>query len=202
MRNRGQERWKHRVRGEIVLLDNRDSFVFNLLHRLVEVGAHRLAVARSDEYSLEELISWEPRAIIVSPGPGHPSDAGISEESIRHFHGKIPILGICLGHQAIITAFGGNVEAVHEPQHGKASPVFHDGQGVFEGLSDPFDAGRYHSLSATTIPEGWIRSAWTADSIPMGVRHESEPTIGLQFHPESILTPRGFTVLKNFLALV
>lgn len=192
-------RWAHRQAGEIVLLDNRDSFVFNLAHRFAEVGAD-VVVQRSDEINLAELVGWRPAALVVSPGPGHPEQAGISVEAIRHFSGKMPILGICLGHQAIVCAFGGEVGPNGAPMHGKPSIVSHDGAGIFAGLDRPFEAGRYHSLVAQEPLPDELAVTARADGFVMGVAHRDHPTYGVQFHPESVLTPTGSQLLRNFLA--
>jgi anthranilate synthase/aminodeoxychorismate synthase-like glutamine amidotransferase len=192
------DRWKHRRTGEIVLLDNRDSFVFNLAHRFAELGT-QVVVHRSDELTLDELISWQPRALVVSPGPGHPDQAGISVAAIRHFSGKMPILGICLGHQAIVTAFGGKVGPNDKPMHGKPSLIDHDQTGLFEGLESPFEAGRYHSLVAMEPVPEVLEVTARADRFVMGVTHREHATFGVQFHPESVLTPGGYEILGNFL---
>jgi anthranilate synthase/aminodeoxychorismate synthase-like glutamine amidotransferase len=193
-----QTRWTHKTTGEIVLLDNRDSFVFNLAHRFAELGAE-VVVHRSDELTVEELTSWKPRALVISPGPGHPDAAGISVDAIRRFSGELPILGICLGHQAIVAAFGGDVGPNDAPMHGKPSMVEHDGQGVFEGLDSPFEAGRYHSLVAREPLPRELEVNARADGFVMGVQHREHATFGVQFHPESVLTPRGYGLLENFL---
>ena len=183
-------------RGQLVILDNRDSFVFNLAHRLHEIG-QASAVVRSDTWSLERLIALEPSALIVSPGPGHPDDAGVSVEAIRYFTGEIPILGVCLGHQALAVAFGGTVETGGRPVHGMASSVRHDGTGVFGGLPQDFDAARYHSLVVTDIGGPLVANAWV-DGFIMGLRHRRAPVYGVQFHPESVLTDMGRSILGNF----
>lgn len=195
-RGRRKHRWAPSDKGQVLILDNRDSFVFNLAHRLTEVGCTP-AVVRSDEIGLAELKELEPSALVISPGPGHPDDAGISVEAIRYFAGKIPILGVCLGHQAIAVAFGGHVEAGGRPMHGMASAVEHDGTGIFAGLRADFPAARYHSLVVTEHSEALVANAWT-DGFVMGLRHRDWPVHGVQFHPESVLTEVGLQLLANF----
>jgi len=194
-------RWRHADDGEVVILDNRDSFVFNLAHRVAEVGGNPVVV-RSDEVTPEEVFSWNPRAIILSPGPGHPREAGISIELLEQLEERalrIPVLGVCLGHQAIGVAFGGVVSASGAPRHGKSSMIEHDGQGVFAGLSQRLEVGRYHSLVIEEpLPEVLLPTAW-CDGFVMGVRHVSLPVYGVQFHPESVLTREGRELLANFL---
>ena len=192
-------RWAHSGAGEIVILDNRDSFVFNLAHRLHEVGALRVVVARSDEVSADEVASWRPRGIVVSPGPGHPDEAGCSVEVIRALGETTPILGVCLGHQAIGVAFGARVSANGAPVHGRASALTHDGAGVFEGLPDALEVGRYHSLviEPQTLPPELEATAWSDGHI-MGVRHRAWPVCGVQFHPESVLTVDGRAMLASW----
>ena len=196
-----RDRWRHRQSGELVLLDNRDSFVFNLAHRIAELGAEAV-VARSDRVSLEQLAAWEPAGLIVSPGPAHPQRAGVSVEAVRHFSGDIPILGICLGHQAIVCAFGGRVGPNEAPMHGKASGVEHQGTDLFHDLPNPFSAGRYHSLIAHEPLPDALEVTARSDGFVMGVSHKEHPTHGVQFHPESVLTPDGYGLLGNFLTLL
>ena len=181
---------------DILILDNRDSFVFNLAHRFYEAG-REAKVLRSDAVDVDEIAELSPKALVISPGPGHPDDAGCSVEAIRRFAGEIPILGVCLGHQAIAVAFGGRVEPGGRPMHGMASHVDHDGTGVFQGLDQPFEAGRYHSLVITDCPDELVPNAWV-DGFVMGVRHRTLPVHGVQFHPESVLTPAGRAMLANF----
>ncbi len=195
-----KRRWEPSRPGQVIILDNRDSFVYNLAHRLGEAG-EVCAVVRSDEVDLEQLKSWDPAALIISPGPGHPRDAGISVEAIRHFHRRIPILGVCLGHQAIAFAFGGVVEPNRRPVHGMATTIEHDGSGLFRGMPREFPAARYHSLVVGELPEELEENAWS-DGFVMGLKLRDVPVFGVQFHPESILTPLGVKLLKNFIAEV
>lgn len=191
--------WEPRA-GELLILDNRDSFVFNLAHRFAEVGA-RPGVVRSDEVTIDEIAALNPSGLVVSPGPGHPDDAGVSVEAIRRFCGEMPILGVCLGHQAIAVAFGGAVAESGEPMHGMASRVDHDEAGIFEGLRQGFEAARYHSLVVTEVPDGLEVSA-RSEGFVMGVRHREMPVFGVQFHPESVLTKVGRGLLANFVERV
>ena len=187
----------------IFVLDNYDSFTYNLVQLIGELGAEIL-VRRNDQTSVEEVGEMRPAAIVLSPGPGRPSDAGILPEIIRHFAGKVPILGVCLGHQAIGEVFGGKVVAAPCLVHGKTTDVLHDGKTIFRGLPRPFPAARYHSLvvDPDTIPNQLEVSANTSDGVVMGLRHKHLPIEGVQFHPESILTQAGPQLLKNFLELV
>ncbi len=187
----------------VLVIDNYDSFTFNLVQYLGELGA-TLAVRRHDECTVEQLAAIEPDRVVISPGPGRPEDAGVSLAVIRHFGPSRPVLGVCLGHQAIGQAFGGEVVRAPAPRHGKVSAVQHDGLGVFRGLSSPFDAARYHSLMVA--PEPWpaaleIAARSEDDGVVMGVRHREWPVHGVQFHPESILTHDGRRILRNFLEL-
>lgn len=191
--------WEPRP-GAPVILDNRDSFVFNLAHRFAEVGVVP-GVVRSDEVGVEELEGLEPSALIVSPGPGGPREAGVSVEAIRRFAGEIPILGVCLGHQAVAVAFGGVVEESGEPMHGMASSIDHDGNGVFEGLEQGFEAARYHSLVVTEVPDQLEVTA-RGGGFVMGLRHRKWAVCGVQFHPESVLTEVGRALLGNFVERV
>lgn len=189
----------------VLMLDNYDSFTYNLVQYLGELG-EEVWVARNDQVAIEEIEARAPSHIVVSPGPCDPDQAGISLEVIRHFAGKLPILGVCLGHQAIGQVFGGKVVRAREVMHGKVSPVYHTGEGVFEGLPNPFEATRYHSLvvARDSIPEVLEITAWTqnedgsVDEI-MGFRHREYAIEGVQFHPESILTQHGHQQLKSFL---
>ena len=185
----------------ILLIDNYDSFTWNLAHRLGELGAE-VRVRRNDAVTADEIAALEPAALVISPGPGRPEQAGVSVAVIRRFAGAIPILGVCLGHQALAVAFGGRVTRAVTPMHGKVSRVRHDGQGLFAGLGSSFEAGRYHSLviAPDDIPGGFVADAWAEDDgALMGVRHEAWPVFGVQFHPESVLTPVGQRILQNFL---
>jgi anthranilate synthase/aminodeoxychorismate synthase-like glutamine amidotransferase len=198
MISRVDKRWAATEPGGVLILDNRDSFVFNLAHRLFEVGA-KSSVVRSDEVTLDAIRAWRPSRIVISPGPGYPSDAGISIDVVRAFADTTPILGICLGHQAIIEAFDGEVVEDGAPVHGRATDIEHDGRGIFAGIDSPLSVGRYHSLAAREpLPEELVETA-RGDGIVMGVRHRSLPVVGLQFHPESVLTPDGYRMLENFL---
>ena len=182
----------------ILLVDNYDSFTYNLAHLFGELGAD-VVVRRNDEIDVDEAARLAPSHLVVSPGPGRPDDSGISPELIRRFAGRTPILGVCLGHQAIVEVYGGRVDRARELVHGKASAVQHDGRGLFAGLPDEFDAGRYHSLAATAIPDALEVSATSPDGEVMAVRHRELPIDGVQFHPESVLTPVGPQLAKNFL---
>src|SRR5687767_9407277 len=187
----------------LLIIDNYDSFTYNLVQYLGELG-QTVEVRRNNQVTLDEIESGlRPERIVISPGPGTPDDAGISIEVIEHFAGKIPLLGVCLGHQAIGQAFGGNVVRAPELMHGKSSEVSHDGRTIFDGLSDPFTAGRYHSLivERESLPESLEISASTSDGIIMGLRHREWKIEGVQFHPESILTSEGKRLLANFLKL-
>ncbi len=184
----------------IVLIDNYDSFTYNLVQALGELGAE-LKVFRNDEITVKEIEGLSPSHLLISPGPCTPREAGISVEAIRHFAGKIPILGVCLGHQSIGYAFGGKVVRAERLMHGKTSMIRHDGRGVFVGLSNPFEAMRYHSLvvEERSLPECLEPTAWSEKDELMGLRHRELKVEGVQFHPESILTPEGNRLLKNFI---
>jgi anthranilate synthase/aminodeoxychorismate synthase-like glutamine amidotransferase len=182
----------------LLMLDNYDSFTYNLVHLLEELGAD-VRVFRNDALTVAEAEALEPTHVVVSPGPGRPADAGISVELIRRLGPRVPTLGVCLGHQAVVEAFGGEIGSARALLHGKASPVEHDGKGVFAGLPQPLEAGRYHSLAATLVPDELDVTARTADGEVMGVRHRTLPVEGVQFHPESVLTPLGRDLLRNFL---
>lgn len=186
----------------LVVVDNYDSFTFNLVQRFGELGAKPLVV-RNDAVDLAGLRRMKPELLVISPGPCTPDEAGISVEAIRAFAGEIPVLGVCLGHQSMGQAFGGRVVRAKAPVHGKTSAVEHDGSGILRGVPTPFEAGRYHSLvvERKTLPRELVATAWTADGTIMALRHRSMPLFGLQFHPESILTPHGTTILRNFLEL-
>jgi anthranilate synthase component II len=189
----------------VLVIDNYDSFVFNLVQYLGELGAEPI-VRRNDEIDLAGVDALDPDAILISPGPGTPHDAGISCELIRRWAGRRPILGVCLGHQAIGEVFGGDVVRAERVMHGKTSPIQHEGQGVFAGLPQPFEATRYHSLVVDpgTLPDELEVTAWTdpeagAGTVIMGLRHREHDVEGVQFHPESILTGTGHQILQRFL---
>ncbi len=184
----------------VLVVDNYDSFVYNLVQYLGELGSEPIVV-RNDEQTLDELLALECDAIVISPGPGRPQDAGISCALIRAAAGRVPILGVCLGHQAIGHVFGASIVGAPELRHGKTSPVTHDGLGVFASLSSPLEATRYHSLviDPASLPPELVVSASTADGVIMGVRHREHAIEGVQFHPESILTEHGHVMLQNFL---
>jgi anthranilate synthase/aminodeoxychorismate synthase-like glutamine amidotransferase len=186
-----------------LLIDNHDSFTYNLAHALGVLGAD-VEVRLSDMLSLDTVEALEPDALVISPGPRTPREAGISVALVERFAGRIPILGVCLGHQAIGAAFGATVVRAPRLVHGKTSPIRHDGRGVFRGIPDGFAAMRYHSLvlDAASLPPVLERSAWTDAGEVMGIRHRRHLVEGVQFHPESILTPEGSRLLENFLSLV
>ncbi len=183
----------------ILVIDNYDSFTYNLVQYLGEIG-EELVVRRNDEITVDDIERMAPDRIVISPGPCTPNEAGISVETIQRLAGKVPLLGVCLGHQSIGAAFGGEIVRAKAPMHGKTSLIHHDGRGVFTGLENPFVATRYHSLviRRETIPECLRISAWTEDGEIMGVRHREFPVEGVQFHPESILTRAGKELLRNF----
>ncbi|OYV24649.1 MAG: aminodeoxychorismate/anthranilate synthase component II [Rhodospirillales bacterium 20-58-10] len=184
----------------IVLIDNYDSFTFNLVHFLGDLGA-ACVVRRNDKITPAEVLAMNPQGIVLSPGPCTPNEAGICLDMVTAAAGKVPLLGVCLGHQAIGQAFGGNVIRAPEPVHGKTSPVHHANSDIFAGLPDPFTATRYHSLivERATLPDALEVTAWTDDGIIMGLRHKNLPIFGVQFHPESIATSHGHEILENFL---
>ena len=187
----------------VFVIDNYDSFTYNLVQYLGELGA-QLRVRRNDQVTLDEVAAMAPEKIVISPGPGRPEDAGISVDVIRRFGPTTPILGVCLGHQAIGVVYGGIVCRAQAPMHGKTSTVVHDGKGVFAGLAAPFEAGRYHSLviSNDRLPTDLEVAARTQhDDTIMAVRHRTYPVHGVQFHPESVLTDEGRRILRNFLEL-
>ncbi len=185
----------------VLLIDNYDSFTWNLAQYLGELGATPV-VRRNDEISLDAIETMRPGRIVISPGPGRPEDAGITVAVIQRFGPTTPLLGVCLGHQGIGVAFGGAVVRAPQLMHGKVSSVSHDGRGVFRGLSQPFTAGRYHSLMvADPLPDSLEAAARTDDGTIMGVRHRQYPIHGVQFHPESVLTTAGHQLLRNFLEL-
>lgn len=190
---------------KVVMIDNYDSFTYNLVQYFGELGAD-VTVVRNDQVTVDDIAALSPDKIVISPGPCTPKEAGVSVEAIKQFAGRYPILGVCLGHQSIGYAFGGNIIHAKSIMHGKTSKVFHKNQGVFKGLSDPFTATRYHSLviEQTTLPDCLEVTAWTQDANGnideiMGVRHKTLDIEGVQFHPESILTEHGHDLLRNFL---
>jgi anthranilate synthase component 2 len=184
----------------LLMIDNYDSFTYNLVQYLGELGAD-VHVHRNDAISLDQIATWEPEAIVISPGPCTPTEAGICVPLIQRFAGKIPILGVCLGHQAIGQAFGGRIARAQHVMHGKVSPVTHDGRGVFSGLPTPLTVTRYHSLAIekATMPAALEVTATSDDGEVMGVRHRELAVEGVQFHPEAILTEHGHALLRNFL---
>ena len=184
----------------LLMIDNYDSFTYNLYQYLSELGAQVVTV-RNDKINLEEIGDMAPEGIIISPGPATPQEAGISNDVIRYFGPKLPILGVCLGHQCVGQVYGGTVGRAEEIRHGKTSMIHHNGQGLLAGLPNPFEAIRYHSLVVypDTIPGSLEVIAWTDDGVVMGLRHKEHPVEGVQFHPESIMTPVGKQLLQNFL---
>lgn len=186
----------------LLVIDNYDSFTYNLVQTLGALGAD-MKVVRNDVMSLEQLADIGPDRLLVSPGPCTPNEAGVSVEAIRYFAGKIPVLGVCLGHQSIAQAFGGKVVRASRLMHGKTSMIRHDGKGVFHNLPNPFEAMRYHSLivEEQALPDCFETSAWSEKDELMGFRHREYLVEGVQFHPESILTPEGPALLKNFLEM-
>ena len=183
---------------KLLMIDNYDSFTWNLVHLFEELGAD-VVVYRNDAITLEEAEALQPDRLVISPGPGRPADAGISVELIRRLGPRVATLGVCLGHQAIVEAFGGQIDQAQALLHGKASSVRHDGQGVFAGLPEEIEAGRYHSLAAVRVPIELVVTARTDDGEVMGVRHRAHLIEGVQFHPESVLTPLGSEMADNFL---
>ena len=186
----------------LLVIDNYDSFTYNLVQYLGELGAE-MKIFRNDEITVDEIEELNPERVLISPGPGTPDTAGITLETIDRFAGKVPILGVCLGHQAIGQHFGGKVSRAPEPVHGKPVKVSHDGKTIFQGIDGEFNAGRYHSLivERESMPECLEITAESPDGLVMGLRHKDLPIEGVQFHPESILTDHGKLMLKNFLAL-
>ncbi len=184
----------------ILMIDNYDSFTYNLV-QMMQIMGQDIAVRRNNQGRISDLKALSPAALVVSPGPGTPDDAGISVEAIRHFGRRIPVLGVCLGHQSMAAAFGGQVIRAERIMHGKTSRIFHDGRTLYENLPNPFSAIRYHSLvvNRDRIPQGFEICAWTERGEVMGLRHKEHPMEGVQFHPESILTDAGMDIMKNFL---
>jgi anthranilate synthase/aminodeoxychorismate synthase-like glutamine amidotransferase len=189
------------VKPRVLMIDNYDSFTYNLVQYLRILGAE-VQVHRNDAITVADALAMQPSHVVVSPGPGTPADAGISVELIRAFAGRAPVLGVCLGHQALVEAWGGRVRPAMSLMHGKTSRVFHDGRGLFVDMPQPFEAGRYHSLAVRReeLPAELEVSAYTEDGEVMGVRHQQLPLEGVQFHPESVLTPHGLTLLGTFLS--
>jgi anthranilate synthase/aminodeoxychorismate synthase-like glutamine amidotransferase len=187
----------------VLMIDNYDSFTYNLVQALLTLGAE-VTVRTNDQITVDEARELEPSHLMVSPGPGRPEEAGVSIEIIEAFSGEIPVLGVCLGHQALAVVFGGSVGSALSLMHGKSSPIYHDRKTIYEGLPNPFPAGRYHSLAVheEQLPDMLFISAYTSDGEIMGVRHRELPVEGVQFHPESLLTPAGDRLLQNFLERV
>ncbi|MDE0789985.1 MAG: aminodeoxychorismate/anthranilate synthase component II [Woeseiaceae bacterium] len=186
----------------ILLVDNYDSFTYNLVQAFAAHGAE-VMVYRNDMISVDEGLALQPTHLVISPGPGRPEDAGVSLDMIAAFAGKIPVLGVCLGHQSIVQQQGGVIVRAERLMHGKTSEIKHDGKSVFEGISQPFEVGRYHSLcaEADSLPDMLEVSAETDDGVVMGVRHKTQQIEGVQFHPESVLTPEGETLMTNFMRM-
>jgi anthranilate synthase/aminodeoxychorismate synthase-like glutamine amidotransferase len=182
----------------ILLVDNYDSFTYNLAHLFAELGAE-VEVRRNDVIDADEAEELGPSHLVISPGPGRPAESGATLEIVTRLAGRVPMLGVCLGHQAIVEAFGGEIGQARELVHGKSSTIRHDGRGVYRGLPQDFEAGRYHSLAALRVPDGLEVSATGPDGEVMGVRHRELPVEGVQFHPESVLTPLGAQIARNFL---
>ena len=184
----------------VLVVDNYDSFTYNLVDYIATAGAE-VRVERNDAVTAEEAEAWMPTHVVVSPGPGTPREAGVSEEVVRRMAGRVPILGVCLGHQVICGLYGGRVDRAARIVHGKPDDVTHDGSELFAGLPSPFEAGRYHSLAAIEVPDVLVVTARTPDGEVMGVRHRERAVHGVQFHPESVLTPQGRTLIENFLQM-
>lgn len=185
----------------VLVIDNYDSFTYNLVQYLGELGAE-VVVRRNDEITLDEIAALRPDHIVISPGPGNPDDGGISNEVIRAFGPEIPVLGVCLGHQCLGAVYGGTVSRAPRLMHGKTSSVYHNGQGLFDGVPSPFKATRYHSLIVEEpVPAELTVTAFTSDGEVMGLQHRTYPVVGVQFHPESILTEHGKRILRNFLEM-
>ncbi|MEM9776836.1 MAG: aminodeoxychorismate/anthranilate synthase component II [Chloroflexota bacterium] len=182
----------------VLVIDNYDSFTYNLVQYLGELN-QEIKVFRNDKITIDEIREMAPDHILISPGPGDPDDGGVSQDVIRELGGEVPILGVCLGHQCIGNVFGGTVTRAPSLMHGKVSQIHHNGDGLFTGLPNPFTATRYHSLVVEDIPDSLEVTCVTADEIVMGLRHKEHPIVGVQFHPESILTEGGHQILQNFL---
>ena len=187
----------------ILLIDNYDSFTYNLVQMMASQGAG-IRVVRNDEITVEEAVALTPEGIVISPGPRTPLEAGVSVDMVKEFSGKCPILGVCLGHQSIVAAFGGAITGADQIMHGKTSLVTHDDSPLYHGMKNPFPAGRYHSLvvKKPDLPDGLIVTATSDDGEIMGIQHRDHPTFGVQFHPESVLTPGGKRLLRSFLRIV
>ncbi|MCZ6791504.1 MAG: aminodeoxychorismate/anthranilate synthase component II [Candidatus Dadabacteria bacterium] len=186
----------------ILMIDNYDSFTYNLVHYLAELG-EEVVVHRNDKLGLEDIGKLNPDMLVVSPGPCTPKEAGISVEAIKKFAGRMPILGVCLGHQSVAYAYGGKIVRADRLLHGKTSEIHHDGKGIYKDIPDPFEATRYHSLivNKESLPEIFEITAWTDEGEIMGIRHKEHMIEGVQFHPESILTKHGKDLLKNFISI-
>jgi len=186
----------------LLLVDNYDSFTYNIYQGLAAAGAP-VKVARNDAITVQEVLDLQPQAVVLSPGPGHPKDAGICLDLIEKLDPRVPMLGVCLGHQALVLAYGGELEVDKEPVHGIAYPVHHELSALLDGCPSPFQAGRYHSLRAkrSALPEELKLVGWTEDGIVMAIEHNQHPRYGIQFHPESILTPQGQRIHERFLAI-
>jgi anthranilate synthase component II len=184
---------------KVLVIDNYDSFTYNLVHLFEQLGAEVLTF-RNDAITVDEAAALRADRLVVSPGPGRPEDAGVSVELLRRLGPTTPSLGVCLGHQAVVQAFGGTIGQARELLHGKSSRITHDGRGVYAGMPDELEVGRYHSLAATEVPDTLDVTARTADGEVMGVRHVDHPVEGVQFHPESVLTPLGARMAENFLS--
>jgi anthranilate synthase/aminodeoxychorismate synthase-like glutamine amidotransferase len=184
---------------KVLVIDNYDSFTFNLVQYIGELGAEPIVV-RNDAMAPDAAKAERFERLVISPGPGRPEDAGYSIDYIKTFGPEVPTLGVCLGHQAIAVAFGGSVDRAPEPRHGKTSPITHDGAGIFRGLPNPFVATRYHSLAAIELPDILEVTARSEDGVVQGIRHRSLPIEGVQFHPESVMTTEGMAMLRNFLS--
>jgi len=187
----------------IVLIDNYDSFTYNLVQMMAAIGAD-IRVFRNDAITVQQIEAMKPSGVVISPGPCTPKEAGISVELIRSMSGKVPVLGVCLGHQSMAVAFGATVSNARRIMHGKVSQVSHDGTGLYKGMANPFPAGRYHSLAVIreTLPPELVPDAFSEDGEIMGMHHATHPSYGVQFHPESVLTPSGKRLLRNFVEMV
>ena len=187
---------------KLLLIDNYDSFTFNLAQAFMVLGAE-VEVHRNDQITVADASAMNLTHLCISPGPGRPEEGGVSMDMVRHFSEAIPVLGVCLGHQSIATVFGGEVVFAKRLMHGKDSPVYHDGRGLYFGMPNPFQAGRYHSLVVpeSGVPDDFSVVSYTSDGEVMGIRHKVHPIVGVQFHPESVLTPHGDRLLQNFLEM-